>query len=133
MRKYRAPITAVMARVHHASRFIVNAYSWVEVIARSSRGWSTVRSIAPVLKSLGDASKRGVINAQSHPARGQKQARTALQGVPSVTNSQHFLFDHLASAGAISLPEASASAESSGCRRFGHRSRRAIGPVSTLE
>jgi len=51
--------------------------------------------------------------------------------VPSVTNSQHFLFDHLASAGAISLPEASASAGSSGCRRFGHRSQRAIGPDST--
>jgi hypothetical protein len=53
--------------------------------------------------------------------------------VPSVTNSQHFLFDHLASAGAISLLEASASVGSSGWRRFAHRSRRAIGPVSTLE
>jgi hypothetical protein len=52
--------------------------------------------------------------------------------VPSVTNSQHFLFDHLASAGALSLPEASASAGSSGWR-FGHRSQRAIGPASTLE
>ncbi|HEY5475357.1 MAG TPA: hypothetical protein VIK11_01465 [Tepidiformaceae bacterium] len=51
--------------------------------------------------------------------------------MPSVTNSQHFLFDHLASAGALSLLEASTSAGSSGCRRLGHRSRRAIGPVST--